>query len=172
MLKVSPDAGIEEALDAPRHMRHGAIGGRQADRGPPPSPTTQISRMPAMKNSAPQTSAISMVCPKSGCSTSTVTATSSSPSAMVLAGISGRRADSPNSQAIRITKAGLRNSDGWMLTPSRTIQRRAPLTSAPKSSVPQHHQQADDEDDEREPADHSAAAGTRSPSITASAGSR
>ncbi len=49
--------------------------------------------MPARKNSAPQTSAISMVWPKSGCSTSPVTTTSSSPSAMVLAGISGRRAD-------------------------------------------------------------------------------
>ena len=54
---------------------------------------------------------------------------------MVFAGISGRRADSPNSQAIRITKAGLRNSDGWMLTPRMTSQRRAPLTSAPKTSV-------------------------------------
>ncbi len=54
---------------------------------------------------------------------------------MVLAGISGRRADSPNSQAIRMTKAGLRNSDGWMLTPRMTSQRRAPLTSAPNTSV-------------------------------------
>ena len=57
---------------------------------------------------------------------------------MVLAGMSGRRANSPNSQAIRITKAGLRNSDGWRLTPSSTIQRRAPLTSAPKSTVAMH----------------------------------
>ena len=39
---------------------------------------------------------------------------------------------SPNSQAIRITKAGLRNSDGCMLTPRMTSQRRAPLISAPK----------------------------------------
>ena len=91
--------------------------------------------MPAMKNSAPQTSAISMVWPKSGCSTRQRDDDSSSASAMVLAGISGRRADSPNSQAIRITNAGLRNSDGWMLTPRITIQRRAPLTSAPKNSV-------------------------------------
>ncbi len=54
---------------------------------------------------------------------------------MVLAGISGRFADSPNSQAIRTTKAGLRNSDGWMLTPRITSQRRAPLISAPKYGV-------------------------------------
>ena len=72
-----------------------------------------------------------MVWPKSGCSTSPSTTVASIPSAMVLAGISGRRADSPNSQAIRITKAGLRNSDGWMLTPRMTSQRRAPFTSAP-----------------------------------------
>ena len=51
---------------------------------------------------------------------------------MVFAGISGRLPDSPNSQAIRITKAGLRNSDGWTLTPRITSQRRAPLISAPK----------------------------------------
>ena len=52
-----------------------------------------------------------------------------------MAGISGRFAVSPNSQAIRITKAGLRNSDGWMLTPRMTSQRRAPLISAPKCGV-------------------------------------
>src|SRR6478672_7326181 len=83
-------------------------------------------RMPARKNSALQTSETSMVWPKSGCITSPVTATSSSASAMVLAGISGRRADSPNSQATRMTKAGLRNSEGCTLTPRRTIQRREP----------------------------------------------
>ena len=91
--------------------------------------------MPARKNSALQTSAISIVWPKSGCSTSPVMASSSSASAKVFAGISGRRADSPNSHAMRMTKAGLRNSDGWILIPSKTIQRRAPLTSAPNCSV-------------------------------------
>ena len=45
--------------------------------------------MPAMKNSAPQTIAISMVWPKSGCSTSTVTTPSRSSKANVLAGTSG-----------------------------------------------------------------------------------
>ena len=54
---------------------------------------------------------------------------------MVLAGISGRLANSPNSQAIRITKAGLKNSDGWMFMPKITSQRRAPLISAPKYGV-------------------------------------
>ena len=29
----------------------------------------------------------------------------------------------------------MRNSDGWMLMPRSTIQRRAPFTSAPKNSV-------------------------------------
>ena len=89
-----------------------------------------------MKNSEPHTIAISMVCPKSGCIISSVTTEPSSASAMVLAGMSGLRADSANSQAIRITKAGLTNSDGWMLTPSSTIQRRAPLISVPNTSVP------------------------------------
>ena len=50
----------------------------------------------------------------------------------LLAGISGRFAVSPNSQAISTTKAGLRNSDGCILTPRITSQRRAPLISAPK----------------------------------------
>ena len=34
-----------------------------------------------------------------------------------------------------MTKAGLRNSDGWMLTPKITSQRRAPLISAPNIGV-------------------------------------
>ena len=101
----------------------------------PAMPNTQISRMPAMKNSALHTSTISMVWPKSGCTTSSATTVSSSASAIALAGMSGRLADSPNSQAIRMTKAGLRNSDGWMLTPNRISQRRAPLISAPKIGV-------------------------------------
>jgi hypothetical protein len=53
-----------------------------------------------------------MVWPKSGCITNRLTTIMSNASATVLAGMSGRRLDSPNSQAIRITKAGLRNSDG------------------------------------------------------------
>jgi hypothetical protein len=52
-----------------------------------------------------------------------------------LAGISGRLADSPNSQATRMTKAGFRNSDGWMLTPNSTSQRLAPLISWPNIGV-------------------------------------
>ena len=71
MVDVEGVAGgrIEEALDA--RATCGTVNRRR-------SPTaarrrarrTQISRMPAMKNSAPHTSAISMVWPKSGCSTS------------------------------------------------------------------------------------------------------
>ena len=101
----------------------------------PAMPNTQISRMPAMKNSALHTSTTSMVWPKSGCSTSSATTTSSSASENALAGMSARLADSPNSQATRMTKAGLRNSEGWMLTPNRISQRRAPLISAPKYGV-------------------------------------
>ena len=76
-----------------------------------------------------------MVWPKSGCTTRSATTVSSSTSDMALAGISGRLADSPNSQATRMTKDGLRNSDGWILTPKSTSQRRAPLISWPKIGV-------------------------------------
>jgi len=76
-----------------------------------------------------------MVWPKSGCSTSTPITETSRPSASVFAGMSALRVDSANSQEIRITKAGLTNSEGWMLTPASTIQRRAPFTSAPITSV-------------------------------------
>ena len=72
---------------------------------------------------------------------------------MVLAGMSGRVADSPNSQATSTTKAGLRNSDGWMFMPKITSQRRAPLISAPNSGVSATRTEADGEDDDGEPAD-------------------
>ena len=89
-----------------------------------------------MKNSAPQTSAISMVWPKSGCSTSSATtATEQARARSCWPACRAGASISANSQAIRITKAGFRNSDGWMLTPASTIQRRAPFTSAPKTSV-------------------------------------
>ena len=52
-----------------------------------------------------------------------------------------------------MTKAGLRNSDGWMLTPRMTSQRRAPLISAPKYGVAATMHQADGEDDQRQPPD-------------------
>ena len=91
--------------------------------------------MPAMKNSAPHTIRISMVWPKSGSITSSDTSVSSSTSAIEVAGISGRRVDSANSHAASTTKAGLADSEAWMLTPIRVIQRREPLTSGPISSV-------------------------------------
>ena len=53
----------------------------------------------------------------------------------MLAGMSGRLADSPNSQAIRITNAGFKNSDGCTFMPNSTSQRRAPLISAPNIGV-------------------------------------
>ena len=106
-------------LNAARDVRHGVIGAEQAHAGQMPAmPNTQTIRMPAMKNSALHTSATSMVWPKSGCSTSSATTITSSISAKVFAGMSGRLADSPNSQAIRMTKAGLRNSDGCTFMPN------------------------------------------------------
>ena len=76
-----------------------------------------------------------MVWPKSGSITNSDTSISSSTSAIEVAGISGRRADSANSHAASTTKAGLADSEAWMLTPIRVIQRREPLTSGPISSV-------------------------------------
>ena len=117
--KVSPEAGSMKRLMRARDVRDEEVGAGKPDRGRAAEPATQIIRMPAMKNSAPQTSAISMVWPKSGCSTSTAIdrraaarARTCSPACRACAPIRA------NSQAIRITKAGLRNSDGWMLTPS------------------------------------------------------
>ena len=52
-----------------------------------------------------------MVWPKSGSSTSKVTRPRSETSAIDVAGISGRRADSANSHATTTTKAGLADSD-------------------------------------------------------------
>ena len=102
----------------------------------PVSPITQMNRIPAMKNSAPHTSAMRVVWPKSGCATRTTMVANSSTIANALAGTSGLLANSANSQAVRMTNAGLRNSEGWMLTPRMISQRRAPLISAPKNSVP------------------------------------
>ena len=101
----------------------------------PAMPNTQTMRMPAMKNSALHTSTTSMVWPKSGWMTSSVTTIKSNTSEKKFAGMSGRFEDSPNSQATRMTKAGLRNSDGWMLTPRMISQRLAPLISAPNTGV-------------------------------------
>src|SRR4029077_20100222 len=58
-----------------------------------------------------------------------------STSAIEVAGISGRFVDSANSQAAITTKAGLADSEAWMLTPTSVIQRREPFTSGPSKSV-------------------------------------
>ena len=76
-----------------------------------------------------------MVWPKSGSSTSSVTSPNSSVSAIEVAGISGLRADSEKSHAANTTKAGFADSEAWMLTPRIVIQRFAPLTSGPSTSV-------------------------------------
>src|ERR1700759_2678573 len=67
--------------------------------------------------------------------TSSDTSINSSISAIDVAGISGFRVDSANSQAAITTKAGFADSDAWTLTPTSVIQRREPLTSGPIRSV-------------------------------------
>ena len=76
-----------------------------------------------------------MVWPKSGSITRSDTSVSNSTIAIEVAGISGRLVDSANSHAAITTKAGLADSEAWMLTPSSVIQRREPFTSAPNASV-------------------------------------
>ena len=90
-----------------------------------------------------------MVWPKSGSITSSETSISSSASAIEVAGISGRRVDSANSHAATTTKAGLADSEAWILTPISVIQRREPLTSGPTSSVATISMMRDREHDQR-----------------------
>ena len=97
----------------------------------PPRPNTQNQCSPAMKNSAIQTSETSMVWPKSGCSISGMIVAGHKRMAISVPGTSRRLPPSEKAQATRMTKAGFRNSDGWM----PKIQRREPLTSWPNSSA-------------------------------------
>ena len=76
-----------------------------------------------------------MVWPKSGSITNSDTSINSSTIAIEVAGISGRLVDSANSHAAITTKAGLADSEAWMLTPISVIQRREPFTSGPNTSV-------------------------------------
>ena len=71
----------------------------------------------------------------------------------MVAGTSDLRADSANSQAIRITNAGLRNSDGWMLTPSEHDPAPRALDLGAEEQRRDHEGKADDEDDEGDAAD-------------------
>ena len=100
-----------------------------------PSDTTHFHGIPARKNSAHQTMAISMVWPKSGCATSGATTMASSSTANSLPGSSGRLPPSANRNAVRITNAGFRNSAGCTDTPRIDSQRRAPLASSPRNNV-------------------------------------
>ena len=87
--------------------------------------------MPAMKNITPQVPSTSIVWPRSGCATSSDSTSPSRIMANRLPGMSGWRACSANSQAQMTTKAGFRNSDGWIDRPANDTQRRAPFTSTP-----------------------------------------
>ena len=89
----------------------------------PPTPTMpsmaiQIHGTPAMKNSAPQATAISMVWPKSGSATRSAATSASRIRAKTLPGMSERREFSANSQAQITTKAGFMNSEGCSDMPS------------------------------------------------------
>ena len=100
-----------------------------------PRPAIQIHGTPAMKKSALQAMAISIVWPKSGSATSSAAMIASRIRAKMLPGISVRRAFSANSQATTTTKAGFMNSEGCSEMPARLIQRREPFTSTPTKSV-------------------------------------
>jgi len=91
--------------------------------------------MPAMKNMTPQVPMIRMVWPRSGCATSSASTTPSRIMANRLPGMSGCRLCSANSQAQMMTKAGFKNSDGWIETPKKDSQRCAPFTSTPTKST-------------------------------------
>ena len=124
----------EEVLHAVMHVRRELD--RRGSRPTPPAPnrpSTQNQCSPAMKNSAPQTTEISIVWPKSGCriSGTIVTGRIRSDSARASPLGAPSRPPSVNAQAASTTKAGLMNSDGC--TPM--IQRREPLTSAPNISA-------------------------------------
>ena len=96
-----------------------------------PSATIQNHGKPAMKNITPQVPSTSMVWPRSGWATSSEITNASSSMAKRLPGMSGWRLCSAKSQAQMMTKAGLRNSDGWIESPASDTQRRAPFTSTP-----------------------------------------
>ena len=70
---VSPDAGSRKRSMRSRDVRDGEVGADEPGDRDAAEPDDPDHRMPAMKNSAPQTSTISMVWPKSGCSTSSAT---------------------------------------------------------------------------------------------------
>ena len=109
---------VDEALDASRHVRHREIGAGKPGSGcagEPEHPDRAACRRERTARPTLRRSAWSGR--NRAAAPEPATASASSASAMVFAGISGRRAVSPNSQAIRMTKAGLRNSDGCRLTP-------------------------------------------------------
>jgi hypothetical protein len=59
----------------------------------------------------------------------------SSATASILPGTSGRRLPSANSQAVMTMKAGLISSDGCTDMPATNSQRREPLISSPTKST-------------------------------------
>ena len=116
-------------------------------------PNTQTTRMPAMKNSALHTSAISMVWPKSGCSTSSATTVSSSISANVFAGMSGRLCRFAEQPGDEDDKGGL--EEFGRLDVDAEDDQPAPraLDLGAEEGRRRDQDQADGEDEQRQPAD-------------------
>ena len=81
----------------------------------------------------PQPNSTSAACPKSGCSARKPTITNASAKEIALPGGPFRSWLAEISQALRITKNGLRNSEGWTEAKPIENQRTAPLPkSVPK----------------------------------------
>ncbi len=146
---------IEEALDAPRDVRDREIGAGEADRRRAAEPDhpdqphagQEEQRAPHQRDQH----GLAEVGLQHQAGT---TASSSSASAMVLAGISGRRADFAEQPGDQDHEGGLEEFRRLDVDAERcTSQRRAPLTSAPKTSVATTSDEADDEHDQRDAPD-------------------
>ena len=81
---------------------------------------------------------MSMVCPKSGWSSSGTMVTGRISRPMIPPGMSRRCAPSEKAQAATTTKAGFTNSDGWRPKEPNWIQRWAPLISGPSFTASRH----------------------------------
>ena len=128
---------VQEALDALPHVRQQLVGGADAERGRSRrGPTTQNECRPATKKSPPQTMAISMVWPKSGCSISgTMVAGRSAIGEERARHVAPPRAlrEGPGGED---HEGGLHEFGRLQAEAGRTaIQRCAPLISGPKCSA-------------------------------------
>ena len=103
---------IEEALDAARDVRNRGIGDDQPERRDAAKPRHPHHPHPGHEEQRAPHQRDQHGLAEVGLQHQRRDGPISNASAMVLAGTSGLRADSANSHAIRMTNAGLRNSDG------------------------------------------------------------